>query len=436
MILTRKLSLRDEIFLPIRGRIYNNTTFANRYSLASIDMMDNPIAAIEHILRLQNWSESSLPPSVEDNLASDPGASATILTMVDASIFRIGDDIRIIDNAAEELNTIISIDTSTDKITLKTATVNTYTTAAAAKVVGLREWGKEYANNPLLNEGTIDGGFDNSNLDFLKGNTFISRQVLNEREAQSDELLRSLCFEFSTAVFQTGEGKEGINNIFQATGTLPTITLNEIKGSIGNLIEPNPAYMFAEPFVRYRKNNATNGFEKEIKITHTAESEYKVEYVTGVGDTGIAKNMWDNCRSIFLQVRQIKEPPSELTNLQWIYKDENAENRLNNWISWMLKKRIEFNVHYTRELTSGDIPKVREWFTSKHFNLNLPFQTDAVNIQCIVEDIDKDKDEDVIKLRVILLDEIPAQFNIQDIISSTVDIQDEIAAPVDIQDET
>jgi hypothetical protein len=55
MILEKKISIKECIFSPMRGRIYNDTWGTRR---TSANLISNPIDVLEHVLRLQNWSET------------------------------------------------------------------------------------------------------------------------------------------------------------------------------------------------------------------------------------------------------------------------------------------------------------------------------------------------------------------------------------------
>lgn len=55
MILEKSISIKECIYSPMKGRIYDDTWGSRR---TAANLMTNPIDILEHVLRLQNWSET------------------------------------------------------------------------------------------------------------------------------------------------------------------------------------------------------------------------------------------------------------------------------------------------------------------------------------------------------------------------------------------
>lgn len=338
----KEISIKQELYSPIRGRIFDDT-FGGRKTAAN--MMENPIDVIEHILRLQDWSEM--------------GGKGT-------------------------------------------------------------NWGKEYAPNPKINTGSsAEGGLDYAELDPVKGFK-CTRQILSYNDAWSDKMIKSLCRQYFLCSFQTDDGKENISTIGRLD-TTPTVALtlaDVIPGSLQNVREPSTEDIFVEPFVRYNFNNARKSFDNIIRITNTSKDTYEIGFVTGYTG-GDAEVIWDRAHKLWQHYRVIEEPPTEMTDAVWIKEDEDAKQYLLNWLDWMgvyekedvglvvaPKRRITFSVSYKTATTISALRK--RWFVSMHFNLTLPFQTNAVTVQCMIEAINFDLNKGVANVTAILLDDTSA----------------------------
>jgi hypothetical protein len=109
----------------------------------------------------------------------------------------------------------------------------------------------------------------------------------------------------------------------------------------------------------------------------------------------------------------IRTQPSDITANQ---APQAAIDYLNNWFQWMgvyktsdsadiifsPKRWITFSVGYDFAWIAGS-PKA-PWFPSMHFNLNLPYETGGTNVQCIIEKIDYDIDNGKADITAIMLD--------------------------------
>lgn len=259
-----------------------------------------------------------------------------------------------------------------------------------------KNWGKEYADVPLIDVSTSEGGFDYEDLNTMKA-IKSARQILNYSDAWSDNIARSLCKGFFLCNFQDPiTGEEKIAYIAEKSKTTPTttITLSDIIGPISPVIYPKAKGIYTEPAVRYAKNNATGGYDKIIQITNAGAATYDASYVIGLsGDT--AELMWTRAHVLYQVTRQIEPPPSDMVDHDWITEDDDAILYLDTWLSYMgaintdgstsgitfqPKKRISFTVSY-------DTGKA--WFLTKHCKLQLPHQTDDNAIEFVIEKINK-----------------------------------------------
>ena len=255
-----------------------------------------------------------------------------------------------------------------------------------------KDWGKEYANNPLIDVSTNEGGFDYADLDMIKS-LRPARQPQTYNDCWSDSLLKSLCKQFFLCNFQDpATGKERISYIAEKSLTDPTTTiqLGDILGNISYVKYPRMKGIYCEPFVRYAQNYGDGSFDKIIQITNSNADTYDSSYVIGIDNTTKARLMWTRAHVLWNAFRQIEPPPSDLTDLTWVTEDQDAEWVLDKWFTWMgalntdgtpegitfePKKRISFTVPY-------EIGK--NWFISFHFKLQLPHQTNDEAIECLI----------------------------------------------------
>lgn len=294
-----------------------------------------------------------------------------------------------------------------------------------------KDWGKEYANNPLIDVSTNEGGFDYSDLDIIKA-IRPARQMENYNACWTDAIIKSLCRQFFLCNFQDpATGKERISYIAEKSLTDPTITItfDEIIGNISDLRYPRMKGIFCEPFIRYARNPGNGLFDKLIQITNAGADSYDSSYVIGIDNESNAELLWTRAHILWNAVRQVEKPPSELTDLSWITQDQDAEWYLDTWFTWMgalntdgtpsgitfePKKRISFNIPYSMG---------KDWFISRHFKLQLPHQTNNEAIECVTEKYKKviTMGKELVNIECVLYGSASEiEFYIQDTYEATV----------------
>ena len=320
-----------------------------------------------------------------------------------------------------------------------------------------KDWGHEYADAPLIDTATTEGGFDYEDLDILK-KVKAAQQVMSRKDAESDALARSLCKDFFLVSFQdatTGDERVGYIGGESLTTPATTITLSDIIGNIGEVAVSPMSSIYVEPFVRYAKNNATGDFDRVIRVSKVAEDSYVAGYVEGIPDSPTAEMIWTRAHVLWQNNRTIEEPPADMTDKKWIYEEDDAVTYLSNWLSYMgatnttgepagieyqPKKRISFSVPYQTGKT---------WFITQHHNLQLPHQTNDQAIEFVIESISKvlQKGKEQVDLKVMLYGDTAeiAEF-IQDTYTAGVQLDDwadtydtkaeEAGNGKDIQDQT
>jgi len=330
-------TIKDYLFACLQGRIFNDTWGLRK---TATDLIQNPVDLLEHILRLQNWSEV--------------GATETP--------------------------------------------------------------GKAYGTGALINVGVTEGGFDYRGLGHLFDIT-IAGQISEYDSGWTQNIIQKICQQFFLCNYQDVDGKECVSPIFSLddVSALPTIDLYNIVGEIGQVEDQKPEDVFCEPFVQYGKNYGSDKFDGIISISHSSAPAFDPSYVEGYSGED-AEMMWKKCNALYKYYRQIENPPSDLTDLEFIRTQRDAKFVLNLWLEYMgaytkedgtveifPKRKVSFSVPY--EIAQG-------WNVAKHFLLSLPFQTGNLAVQCLIEKITKGTG---LKNNLITLDVI--MFGLSDVVS-------------------
>jgi len=333
----KSVNISDEIYTPKQGRLFNDT-FGSRKTAANL--IESPVDVLEHVCRLQNWSE-------------------------------VGSAV---------------------------------------------DFGHAYSSGVLINTDTTEGGFDFDGLRTCGTKSYKAyRQILDDRDAWSDEIIKSLCQQYLLCHFQDTQGRECVNYIRDISAT-PSVSLtlaSIVEGSISEVTEQNVADVFCQPVVRYNKNYATGEYEGVIQITNSNAASYAAGYVTGYTGSE-AQNMWNLANALWKNYGIINDPPEYLCQCEWIRIEADACKFLYDWFRWMgvfnntsggitfaPKKWISFSVPYETATTIGATHK--PWFVSMHFLLNLPSETNGSAVQCIIEKISFDVDAGKANITAIML---------------------------------
>ena len=201
-------------------------------------------------------------------------------------------------------------------------------------------------------------------------------------------------------IYVDKDRNECVKKIFDKETPATTITLPDIIGDVGDVIEPDISTIFCEPFLNYHENYAANNFDYTLRVTNSNADTWTAAYTPGFTDAdGLA--IWTKCHALWLKYGQIEKPPSNKTDLKWIRNYADAVWAINDWIDSMDKKRIPLSVQYDKAIY---------WLIFQHVNLTLPHQTNASPIECTIEEIKKDKKSGKVDLQLIFLDEIPTSF--------------------------
>ncbi|GAH18086.1 unnamed protein product, partial [marine sediment metagenome] len=210
-------------------------------------------------------------------------------------------------------------------------------------------------------------------------------------------------------------GNESVAYIADKSLSTPAtlLTLDDIIGSIGEVIYPKVKGIYCEPVVRYARNNANGKYEKVIQITNANKAAFDESYVIGLSGAD-AELMWTRAHILWEAYRQIEPAPNDMANCDWIVTDSDAVWYLDTWLTYMgaintdgttagiefePKKRIAFSVPYE----TG-----KDWFLTQHHRLKLPHQTNDTAIEFLIEKLNKNivMGKELVSLQAMLYGEV------------------------------
>jgi hypothetical protein len=136
-------------------------------------------------------------------------------------------------------------------------------------------------------------------------------------------------------------------------------------------------------------------------------------FVQGCRNAETASNLWGLCYNLMQRVHNIEPPPGDMTDLDFIRDYDTALAHLTDWINWMYNPEIEFKCSSVQ--TGADA-----WLEAHRFILSLPHQTNNISIECILEEItvNPNNEHEVLIKAIMLSDTIPQGFNFEDSIQS------------------
>jgi hypothetical protein len=417
-VFERSIPLGRELYSPMAGRVFNDTWLGRK---TSTDMMSSPLDLMEHVSRLQNYSDVSDPPSsgIPDPPSVDWGKNyaenalinvskgtiatsgvntITTTTIAEAATFRIDQRVIITDGVNREEATISSI--SLAIITMDANLTYSYTSGYI--------W--------------AEGSFEDEDLKTWADLYSIARVITDRGEAYSDSLKRSVCRDLFLINWIDKNGFESVKRLIkETTNPSDALTLADIidRTSI-KITEPNPSEVFPEPFVDYQYSIGAKKNQEIIRFINSGASTYNSNYVEGISSPFLAEEYWNQCNELYKRVHEIGKFPKDLSELLWANgedADAIAEYNIATRISWMFNPRIQFKVHYTTAHT---------WEEGHEFSITLPHQTDGVTIECILFKAEFNPNPPyLITIDAIMKREtIPEEFDIQDVMNLFGDDRD------------
>jgi hypothetical protein len=280
-----------------------------------------------------------------------------------------------------------------------------------------KKWGTEYSPGALIK--TTDtqavGSFKDDVIDAV-GGTDVSLwkpqdlacagQILSYDDAYTDTIMRQMARLTWCALRQDNNGYECIHYLPDTTAPTEAVSLVNIVGTIGNIIEPKTSDIFCCPTVRYNYNYGSGKYEGIIEIKNPNDptsSGYVSAYAPGANQTGNLQSgvedgqvIWLQCARLWSKYKQIEAPPAELTDLPLVREYTTAIWYLYQWVMWQGKRGVSFNVPYSVGSS---------YFCGMRATLSLPNQTNSQALQILITSTKKDKTNDVVGISALLLQE-------------------------------
>lgn len=273
------------------------------------------------------------------------------------------------------------------------------------------DFGKQYSPNALIKTGAGNiGSYDNSILDNVKA-LRPAFQILDKAQANTESFATAFCKQFFCCTYIDSDGNECVSPITESQNNTitDTITLADIIGDIGSTKEPEVSDVFTCPQVNYEYNYGSKKYNKNLIVLNTnrdipdwtSTSLNISEYFQGFASVEDGKNIWLECNALWKKFRHIEPNPSDLTDCKMLTKYSDAKWYMQTWVSWMGKRRVPLSVPYAIG---------RYWNVSRHIKIVLPHQTNGYAIECIIEKIKIDKQNNICNLDLILLTDVPTGY--------------------------
>lgn len=254
------------------------------------------------------------------------------------------------------------------------------------------DWGKEVVPDAIIKT-TGEGSFNSTTLDEIRA-LKIARQFFDE--TYTADTVESVLKEFCLTSYQDNNGYECLKSILTKENPSEVITFADIKGEVGDMIEPQLSDIYCTPVFNYAFDYATEKYTKQIRVEKVWETTYDASYTPGLNGTDGA-TIWALCRALWLKTRQVEPMPQDMSNHEWVPDYGTAVWCLKQQLKMMTIKRCNFNVGYTLG---------RKWNIGKHFMLQLPHETNNNQVECVVERIAKKKNDNTVSVQIMILDEI------------------------------
>jgi len=182
--------------------------------------------------------------------------------------------------------------------------------------------------------------------------------------------------------------------------TVPVITLKHLMKTV-EIKEPSAPDVYCEPIFKYCYVEGL-GYTKEIAVNNINMPKWASGYTRGLrtglfGINNDARRIWNMCKKIFNKYKSFKpqaETPTELVEHNWIgdYGQEltdynsisyaNALKKLKKILQWAQMQRTSITVPW-------DVGRL--WGIGTHIKLSVPHVSQGEPVLCVVETIQKNR---------------------------------------------
>ena len=258
----------------------------------------------------------------------------------------------------------------------------------------IKNWGKEYPDSPKIKVFSGEGSFDDVSMNTIKDYR-PAFQLFEASEMTSKTIVDELCRTFGMFCYIDKDGYECVKSAVQEYPSI--IYFTDLKGIPGDVIEPQVQDIFCEPFINYRYDYGLGKFTARISVTNIEADAWQASYTPGfTAEDG--ETVWTLCKALYNKYGHIEPAPSDFTDLKMVTVYADAVNILKAKLAWMDKSRIPISVNYALG---------RDLHIFQHKGISLPHQTANVQKECMIEEIEKIKNEDIVNLKLVILGDYP-----------------------------
>lgn len=280
----------------------------------------------------------------------------------------------------------------------------------------------------LIKTGSGIGSFDHDSLNAIKG-LLIARQITNKAKQTTSAICKEMCEAFYLLSRQDQNGYECLYYLLRDDAPEASISLSDVVvGSVGNVIGPKTEDIVVTPEINYGYDYASEKFRKSLKILNTDTESTWSETLTPGFSGNDGELIWNTCRQRYLKYGIVNTTPSVISNQYWIADYDTA--------LWKIKKAIEW-VGFSRFSMAVPYSTGRLWYPGMQVYVTMPHETDGEQIKGILSSVSKNKNNNTVKIKVILIEDIPYAFSsvlYQMADGVSVELQDADVAQTDWQE--
>lgn len=313
--------------------------------------------------------------------------------------------------------------------------------------------GKEYDQNALIRTGTTvssagdyNGSFDNPNFgvysDVSPCTTFgliracrPAFQIFDDSKGWTEQLGKQLCKTFGILSYIGPDGYECVESFapygaasLVAAGS--AITFADLAEKAGEVIEPQIQDVFCEPSVEYGYDAGPGKYQQFLIVSNTNQATWSAQYTPGYNNgtsgammfsasydpfnlfaahggpfidaTSDGQYIWTVCRQLYLKYGQVEKCPSDFSECALISVYNDALYYVVYKLQCMRYRRMSLSVFYGKG--SG-------WHFGQHLAVSLPVLTPPgssgpVWSECLIEKIQKCKNQNRVKVNLVILDPV------------------------------
>lgn len=283
LICKKSFTISDAIYANFGGRIFNDTTFAARYDKLSTDIINSPAALLEHICRLENYTD-------------------------------IGDNVNI--GKVYSPNALINTDTFDALPDELRGASETHNYEPTFQIFDKNKAYTEKLKTDICKQFYLCTYYDN------EGKSCVSEIT----ELQSPTASISL----TDIVGEIGEVQDPVaENIY--CSPVVNYCYDSATSSFSKILQvlnPQDAEMILPD-----------------GTVHAANSGWEPAMTPGFKDSD-GESIWIDCHRLFLKYKQIEQQPSDMTDCYMIASYSDALAKITKDVDWMGKRRVSFNIPY------------------------------------------------------------------------------------------